>query len=312
MRVLIADDDLTSQNILSYLLRKWGFDLLIANDGQAAWDVLLQPDAPALLILDWTMPGIDGVELIRRVRAKFVEQPPYIIMITGRGNKGDIITGLEAGANDYIKKPFESDELFARIRVGQRSVELQASNYESKQLLARLAIYDVLTGVLNRRGILEQLSRELARAKRNRSSGEKEMPGKSHGLCLGFIDLDRFKPINDQYGHQVGDEVLNGVAGMITEQLRPYDFVGRLGGDEFLVIAPDAGGENSNRLFERLAAVFAEHPIITSAGELSVSMSIGVVSVDLNMEMDHILDIADKTMYKAKDKGGNFVMYWHS
>ena len=304
MQILIADDDLTSRTILGSLFKKWGYDLLIVNDAQDAWQVLLQPDAPTLLVLDWMMPGMDGVELIQRVRKQFIEQPPYIILITARAMKGDIITVLEAGANDYIKKPFEPEELFARIRVGQRSLELQQSNDESKKLLARLALYDGLTGILNRRGILEQLARELSRAKRAGESGER-----SNGVSIGFFDLDHFKRINDQYGHQVGDEVLKGVADLVSSRLRSYDFFGRLGGDEFLVIAPDSDREKSKYLFQRLLTSVTETRIKTTAGELPITLSMGVVSVELDMELEEIMDNADKAMYRAKQKGGNQVSY---
>ncbi len=310
MRILIADDDLTTQNILGSLFKKWGYSLLIVNNGNSAWEAMQQPDPPLLLVVDWMMPGMDGLELIRRVRAKLIEQPPYIILITGRFIKGDIITILEAGANDYIRKPFETEELFARIRVGQRSLEQQSSNYETKQLLARFAIYDYLTGILNRRGILEHLARELARAQRAKANAEKRNFDRWEGLCIGFLDLNHFKPINDHYGHQVGDEVLKGVVDLISGQLRSYDAFGRLGGDEFLVIAPDTGGENMKRIFEKLLSVISETRINTTAGDISVTLSIGVTYVESDFDMEKILNNADKAMYQAKQVGGNQISIW--
>lgn len=303
MRILIAEDDLTARTILIGLLKKWGYDLCVVVDGPTAWKTLQQTDAPLLVILDWMMPGMDGLEVTRQVRARLTEQPPYIILITGRDQKGDISIGLEAGANDYIKKPFDHDELLARIRVGQRSLELQASNLESKQLLARLAIYDSLTGILNRRGLLDQFLRELARVRRGVLRSDDAL------LSVGFFDIDSFKLINDQHGHQVGDEVLKGVVGLITSQLRVYDIFGRLGGDEFLVIAPETNGEKSGCLYERLLTTVNESVIHTSAGELSITLSLGVVSPGPNEELEKILDRADKAMYQAKRRGGNQVFF---
>jgi len=166
MRILIAEDDLTARTILAGVLKKWGCETLAVKDGLAAWEVLQQPDSPRLVILDWMMPGMDGLEVIRRVRARFVEQPPYIILLTSKDEKGDIISGLEAGANDYVRKPFDNEELFARIQVGERTLELQTRLYETQQSLAHLASRDSLTGILNRRAILEQLAKEIPRARR--------------------------------------------------------------------------------------------------------------------------------------------------
>lgn len=299
MRILIAEDDLTARTILAGLLKKWGYDLVIANDGLAAWEILCRADAPRLVILDWMMPGMDGLEVIRRARVQLIEQPPYIILITSRDHKDDVIAGLDTGANDYIRKPIDPDELLARVRVGQRSVEMQTSLYEVQKMLERFAIYDSLTGILNRRGILEQLSRELSRSQRGvvRNDGIQ--------FSIGFFDIDRFKSINDQYGHRVGDDVLKGVVNLVASQLRIYDIFGRLGGDEFLVIAPEAGGEKSEHLYERLAAKVADSPINTAAGEISVTISMGCVLADPDEDISHLLDRVDTAMYRAKRSGGN-------
>jgi len=312
MRILIAEDDLTARTILAGVLKKWCYDVVAVKDGQAAWEVLQQPDAPRLVILDWMMPGLEGLEVIRRVRAQVGEQPPYIILLTGKDEKSDILSGLDTGANDYVKKPFDHDELIARIRVGQRTVELQTSLYETQQTLAHLATHDPLTGILNRRAILEQLSKELSRARRNSQPSQgkrKEHP--SFRLSIGFFDIDHFKQINDQYGHQAGDEVLKGLVGILTSQLRPYDSFGRLGGDEFLVVTPDIDAENCKQLFERLAAAIAECRIMAGAGEVSVTVSVGVASSESDpfRELDTLLESADAAMYCAKRSGGNCAVF---
>jgi diguanylate cyclase (GGDEF)-like protein len=305
MKILIAEDDLTARTILAGILKKWGYEVQAVKDGQSAWDVLQQPDAPRLVILDWMMPGLDGLEVIRRVRASLIDQPPYIILLTSKDEKGDVLSGLETGANDYIRKPFDHEELYARIRVGQRTIELQTSLYETQQTLAHHATHDHLTGILNRRAILDQLSKELARAKRqleSRSSAQGPL------VCtIGFFDIDHFKAINDQHGHQIGDEVLKGIAQILAGQLRPYDSFGRLGGDEFLVVAPEINTENARQLFERLLTAIAKTKIMTGSGEFSISVSLGTASSAGNDDLDQLLESADSAMYRAKRAGGNRV-----
>ncbi len=299
MRVLIAEDDLTARTILSGLLRKWGFEVEAVNDGLAAWQTLQQPGAPLLVLMDWIMPGLEGLEVIEKVRALDSECPPYIILLTSRDQKGDIYRGLEAGANDYIKKPFDNEELFARLRVGQRSVELQTRLLETQQTLSHLAAHDPLTGVLNRRAVLDQLSRELARVGRREGGG----------LSIGYFDIDNFKTINDHHGHQVGDEVLKCMVSVLVANLRTYDILGRLGGDEFLVIAPETSGENTSLLFERMAKCVADLKVKTSAGEVSVTISIGVAEATKTTSLDHLIEAADAAMYNAKHSGRNQVNF---
>ena len=142
MKILLAEDDLTSRSILTAILRKWGFDPVAAADGVAAWDLLQRPDAPRLLLLDWNMPGMDGLEICRRVRDIASRNPPYVILLTARGEKCDIVEGLESGANDYVAKPYDNDELLARIRVGQRMLELQSNLMEARDALEHQATFD--------------------------------------------------------------------------------------------------------------------------------------------------------------------------
>ncbi len=306
MRILIAEDDLTARTILIGLLKKWNYELIVVKDGQAAWDALQQPDAPRLVIMDWMMPGMDGKDVILHVRASDIEPPPYIILLTGKDQRSDILSGLEAGANDYIKKPFDQVELFARIRAGKRSIELQDSLYETQKTLAHLATHDPLTGILNRRAIIEQLSKELSRERRG---GSNQSSPSSLRCAIGFFDIDLFKNINDQKGHQIGDEVLKGLVNLIATQLRVYDSFGRLGGDEFLVIAPEISIENCTHLFNRLSTTISEGKIMTSVEPVGVTISLGVALAGPDEEADKFLDRADVAMYQAKRAGGNCVVY---
>ena len=303
MKTLIAEDDSTTRTILVGILKKWGYNVTAVSDGLSAWEVLQQPDPPRLVILDWIMPEMDGLEVIKQVRAHLVDQPPYIILLTSKDDKADIISGLDAGANDYVKKPFDNDELYARIRVGLRTLDLQTRLYETQQALAHLASHDPLTGALNRRAILEQLRKEIIRAQR---SGMGEDCG---GLRVAFVDIDRFKHINDHYGHQAGDEVLREVVDLISRHMRTYDLLGRLGGDELLLVMPGSGEGSSQPSFERFLAAVAGSRIMTSRGEITITVSIGVAAAYSGMEVDMLVERADAAMYQAKREGGNRIVY---
>lgn len=303
LRILVAEDDLTTRSILEAVLIKWNYDPIMVKDGHDAWEVLQKPDSPNLVLMDWMMPRMSGLEVIQLVRAQLVEQPPYIILLTSKEEKEAILSGLEAGANDYIKKPFDKDELNARIRVGQRSVDLQTNLYETQKKLEHLATHDPLTGIFNRRAILEQLSKELARARRE------SQINLAYGLCIGFFDIDQFKQINDQYGHQSGDDVLKGMVSILAGELRESDSVGRFGGDEFLVLTPGIELQNQKNLFNRLIETIASHKIDTRSGEVSITVSMGVSLANPKVNEDHLLSIADAAMYQAKQEGGNRVVF---
>jgi len=298
MKMLIAEDDFTSRSILTAVLKKWGFDPVVAEDGGAAWDVLQRPDAPRLILLDWNMPGMDGVEICRRMRDNNVPDPPYVILLTARDKKSDIVAGLEAGANDYVAKPYDTEELLARIRVGQRMLEMQSNLLEARDALAYQAMHDFLTGILNRRAILDRLKQEISRA------------GRDHGsLSVGMFDIDHFKNINDTYGHQAGDETLLAFTRCIQDGLREYDCVGRYGGEEFLVITPGSMGLNKESLYERLRARIAGAVITTNAGIVSLTVSIGVAPGTDQSTVDALLAAADAALYQAKAGGRNRVVY---
>jgi two-component system cell cycle response regulator len=298
MKILIADDDLTSRSIMTAVLTKCGFDPVIAEDGRAAWDLLQRPDAPRLILLDWSMPGMDGVEICRRLRDDSVPDPPYIVLVTARGKKSDIVAGLEAGANDYVAKPYDNEELLARIRVGQRMLEMQSKLMETRDAMEHQANHDFLTGVYNRRAIRGRLGEEISRA------------GRDHGsLSVGMFDIDHFKNINDTFGHQAGDEALVAFTRRIQGGLREYDSVGRYGGEEFLVIAPGSVGSNSESLYERLRARVAGAEIATNAGSISLTVSIGVAPGTGRSAVDALIAAADAALYQAKAGGRNRVAY---
>jgi len=298
MQVLIAEDDLTSRTILSAIVTNWGYEAVVACDGNEAWEIMREPAAPDIAILDWDMPGMDGLQVCRKIRDRLTINPPYVIILTAKNEKSDIVEGLDAGANDYVSKPYDNNELQARIRVGQRMVELQAELVEAKNTLALEAMHDSLTGAPNRRAILDALGKELARVKRKQSK-----------LSIGLCDIDHFKQINDTFGHQVGDAVLCGFVATIQKSLRGYDLVGRYGGEEFLVVAPDSAGSAEEGLYERLRAKTAGHRVPTKSGDAGITVSIGVAGSYTGATVDTMLAAADAALYRAKDEGRNQVCY---
>jgi diguanylate cyclase (GGDEF)-like protein len=292
MKILIAEDDAINRLLLATVLRKIGYDPVEAVDGSHAWEELCKPDAPSLVIMDWMMPGMDGLEVVQRVRALPTDRPPYIIMLTANSGKQNMIAGLDAGANDYLTKPFDAEILRARLDVGRRMVELQDELSHSRQALAYLATHDPLTELPNRRTILERFGKELAHAQR-------------HGDCLsvGMLDIDHFKVVNDTYGHQVGDDLLRGLAKCLMGTCREYDVVGRIGGEEFLVIAPMKAGSPAAPFFDRIRATVACTGIPTRAGPKTVTLSIGVATAMESDTPENLLGLADSALYHAKESG---------
>lgn len=298
MKILIADDDITSRSLLAGILKKNGHEVTAVVNGKEAWEHMQLPDAPHLAIIDWIMPEMDGPDVIRNIRTIPTDFPPYLIMLTAKGSKEDIIQGLNAGANDYLSKPFDPGELHARIGVGQRMIELQTSVLESREKLAHEASHDPLTGLLNRRAILERLGIELERAKRNQAR-----------LVVTMLDIDHFKSINDTHGHHAGDVVIQALAKIMTDNVRKYDMVGRVGGEEFLIILPvnEQGQETDcQAILERLRITVQGNTIDAQASQpLKITISIGAAVARPDDTIDTLLDKADTALYAAKNEGRN-------
>jgi len=297
MKILIADDDATSRLVLTGVLMKFGHEVVAKVNGTEAWETMRRPDAPTLAILDWMMPGLAGVEVCRRVRSLKSDEPPYLILLTSMSEKADIVAGLEAGADDYLAKPFDPGELRARVDVGRRVTELQARLREAHDALANEAMHDPLTGALNRRAFAEVLSRALSEEHRHRV-----------GLALGICDVDGFKKVNDVHGHKVGDEVLCGLVQQLASNLRAQDVVSRHGGDEFVVLAAHTGDTDVGLLYDRARAAVADNPIHTQAGDLSITVSFGVSTWREGDTADDLLGAADAALYRAKSAGRNRVV----
>jgi diguanylate cyclase (GGDEF)-like protein len=295
-RILIAEDDPVSRRILQTFLVKWGFEVVVAEDGTQALALLERLDFPRLAVLDWMMPGLEGPQVCERIRKESNRAYVYILLLTARNQKEDILKGLESGADDYLTKPFDAQELRARLHVGQRILDLQDNLIAAQEELLFRATHDALTGIANRSVILDTLHRERSRQMRE---------GGSFGIVL--MDLDHFKYVNDQYGHLCGDAVLQETSRRVTQCVRPYDTVGRYGGEEFLIVVPSSDAMGTLGLAERIRKAIEAKPVSTDAGAISLTASLGVAASteEAPLEARALLQSADDALYRAKDHGRN-------
>ena len=298
--VLIAEDDPIFRRVLETRFKRWDYGVTAVENGLDAWEVLQKEDAPRLAILDWMMPGMDGIELCRKIRSRGQGPYQYVLLLTAKDDKQDVITGLEAGADDYLTKPFDMDELRARVRTGKRILDLQAALIKAQVDLQSAAAHDALTGLWNRGAILDLLRREVSRRKRT-------------GDTLGVVmaDIDHFKKINDTHGHLTGDVVLQEVSRRLAANVRPYDAVGRYGGEEFLIVFPGCNANNVLVGAERLRHCIADQPIETDVGRIPVTLSLGLAAASHGEtekpDCETLLRHADEALYAAKARGRNRV-----
>lgn len=296
MRVLIADDSASSRRMLEATLEKQGYEVVSVGDGAEAWGILQKPDAPRLAILDWMMPGLSGPEVCSLVREQSKGYYTYLLLVTSRSETEDIVEGMNAGADDYIVKPFHASELQVRLRPGVRILELEEQLLVTQEALREQATRDALTKIWNRRAILEILERELSRAVRE-----------SYPMGIVMADIDEFKQVNDTYGHMAGDAVLTDLAGRMAASIRPYDSIGRYGGEEFLLVLPGCEEANAWRHAERMRIAIAASPVQYESLELSVTASFGVTALPAgtSWRCDDLIRRADQALYDAKETGRN-------
>jgi diguanylate cyclase (GGDEF)-like protein len=302
MRALVVDDSVIYRKLIGDHLRGWGFDVTLAETGSQAWEILQRPDSPKLVLLDWVLPDLDGIELCQRIR-----QPGssgayvYVILLTSKEGRQNMLEAMQAGADDYLVKPFDELELKARLLVGKRILELQEELVSARESMRHAATHDSLTELMNRGEILAMLQRELERARRDH---------KPVAVILG--DIDHFKSVNDTLGHLFGDEALREVSRRLQAQLRVYDGVGRYGGEEFLMVLPNCDLPDALRRAGDLRQNIASAPVVSSGVERSITMSMGVAISGCGGkdEMEKLLNQADAGLYAAKEKGRNRIEHF--
>jgi len=310
LRILAVDDDPASLRITAALLRREGHTVTMAKNGSEALALALQ-QPPQMVVTDWMMPEMDGLELCKRLRSNEAGRDLYILILTGRAEEERVVEAYEAGADDYLVKPVSAKMLLARIRPGLRVIKLQedlmSEVQEKKDANALLSIEkrkyrvasmtDALTELPNRRGALKHMEKEWAKSDR---SG---LP-----LSLIMVDIDHFKQVNDQHGHDVGDEVLRATSRAIVRALRASDTPARMGGEEFIVLCPSTGLEGAAQLAERVRAAVEGNRIEFSTYQGNVTISLGVACRSPQVDsIDALLKAADEAVYTAKRLGRNRV-----
>ncbi len=298
LRVLVAEDDPVSRHRLHAALSSWGYAVTSVVDGEEALREIGRQDPPHLAILDWSMPKIDGLQVCRAVRDTIQGQYLYMILLTSHDRDDDVLEGFDAGADDYITKPFDTRQLKVRVRSGARIVQLQQQLITAREQLREKAMHDPLTGLLTRGAFFEICDGEIARALR-----------KAQPLSLMMADLDHFKSINDKYGHLAGDDVLREAARRLRATFRRGDAVGRYGGEEFVALGPGCVMEDALRLAERFRQSISREPFETCAGKIDVTTSVGVAVIPNVDASWPLLKAADDALYRAKAAGRNTVAY---
>jgi diguanylate cyclase (GGDEF)-like protein len=300
-RVLVVDDDEVVRAQLALLLRLAGYDVRVAGSGEEAL-AILGTTSCQIVLTDWQMADMDGLALCRNVRLKDDEGYVYVLMLTVRNTRRDVLVGLAAGADDYVVKGTPAEEILARLEVGRRITQRESSLRASNQENGRLSVTDPLTGAHNRRYLMRNLPRELERARRY-----------DHPLAVLSCDIDRFKCVNDRFGHEVGDETLQAFVVRSASCIREAtDWIVRSGGEEFVLVLPETTLEGASSVAKKVRQALAAEPITTRAGPLFVTVSIGVTAVETTDELASVsvvelLRAADRCLYVSKNLGRNRV-----
>lgn len=299
--ILIAEDNPVSRRLLEKNLEKAGHRVVSASNGREALDLFQKQFCP-MVITDWMMPEMDGVELCKAIRNERNPGYVFIVFLTSKDTKEDIITGLEAGADDYLTKPFHRAELMARLKTGKRVLALERSLKKANEEIRFMSITDPLTGLYNRGYLMDRLPEELNRARRY-----------NHPLSLVLCDIDRFKQVNDTYGHLAGDVVLRHLAASLKGGVREgIDWIARYGGEEFFIVLCETELQGAIALSERLRrAVTAKPAAVWEGHEIRVTASFGITSfipsTHQDISPDMLMKEADRYLYLAKEEGRNRV-----
>ncbi len=299
MRILIADDDTNTRLTLRALLQKQDCDIIEAESGMQVLDMIQSDDPPDLIFMNWDMPDLSGGEVTTLLRETQQDYQPYVIIVSAHNDTEQIIQALSYGADDYIAMPVDGHFVSAKFAVAKRIIDMQEKLKQSNQVLEKLAYYDELTGVLNRRAGNASFMVEMERCIR-----------KDHNICIALVDIDHFKSVNDTHGHQAGDQVLRAFAATLQNTVRPYDIVCRYGGEEFLLIAEIMSVTDARELFERVRTSISKTVIKYQGLSLTMTASFGVYVVTPSTDL-HLKDLiykADQALYRAKAEGRNRVI----
>lgn len=324
MKLLIVDDEKIIRTILSSMVQGWGYEVILASNASEAWGFLQDSNEPVIIIMDWVMPDIDGIELCKRVKEAKNEGDTYIIMLTAKNDIEDMVTGFAAGVDDFLSKPVDERELGSRLSVGsrilkyqftlaQQNAELQATKKvmenimrdlkEANGKLRTLSMVDGLTGIANRRKLEEFMENEWRFALREK------LP-----LSVIMLDVDFFKLYNDTYGHQIGDICLQKVAGvLISHAMRSGDLAARYGGEEFALVLRNTDVNAARFLAEKIRiaveALKIEHSSSGIASYVTVSLGVCALVPESGQLHQALFDCADKALYEAKRNGRNRCFY---
>ena len=298
MRILIAEDDAVSCRLLEAFLHKWGYEVTVARQGDEAWSLLQSKDAPKLAILDWMMPGMDGLEVCLEIKKGAPESPVYVLLLTSRSQAKDLVEAFEAGADDYLTKPFDPRELQARLHAGGRLLGLQEQLSEARRRLENEATRDALTGLWNRRAILDMLRRELARAARGASS-----------IAVAVAEIDDLGRWRRTLGEQAGDALVRETGQRIRASVRYYDSVGRFDAARFLLVVPECDERGALIQARRLRLLINSKPLETPSGPVTVTLRLGVVAKGEAKEADveALLEASARALARAQVAGSEGV-----
>jgi diguanylate cyclase (GGDEF)-like protein len=297
VKILVADDSEMTRMILEGRLKQWGYEVINACDGKEAWEIFQKRGHPRIALIDWMMPQMNGIELLKKIRQHNNEPYIYTILLTAKKGKDNLVEAMNAGADDFISKPFDPHILKVRLRAGMRITRLQEELIAAREALRVQATHDSLTQLFNRSALMDMFTREISRAKRDQSS-----------IGILMVDLDHFKRVNDTYGHLVGDQVLKQIASQMKTCTRQYDIIGRYGGEEFIIILPRCGENEVLCVAERLRSSISDTSFETSAGMINLSISLGATWVtpsEQECQEEDLIRIADKALYDAKNNGRN-------
>ena len=296
--ILLAEDDPASRKVLAKTLNKAGYEVVSVENGRKAWDLVNERFFP-IVLTDWMMPEMNGLELCKAIREDTSNGYVYIVILTVNDCKDDIISGLDAGADDYLTKPLNYVELIARIKTGIRILELERSLKKANEEIKILSITDPMTGAYNHRHLARHLPAEIKRARRFK-----------HALSLVLCDIDYFKKINDTFGHHIGDQVLKEFVKCIKGSIRDIDWMVRYGGEEFIIVVPETDVKGACILAERLRKVISQKVIKVNKNEIHITTSFGVTGFvadtpDEKISFEAMINQADKYLLRAKQYGRN-------